>query len=104
MAICVAFVLVNTGVVLSATQNQCAVVEDMGCFADSADHRVLSHTAAFGVTTKDYPTVGGSRNSDVLDKSWCYRMIVNDVKTSDLFFIFLVEGDVVVVVVVKMSR
>ena len=37
--------------------NQCHVVKDMGCFTDSNNRRILSHTAAFGTHPADFPTV-----------------------------------------------
>ena len=37
--------------------NQCHVVKDMGCFTDSNNRRILSHTAAFGTRPADFPTV-----------------------------------------------
>ena len=41
----------------STVANQCSVVKYMGCFTDSNNRRILSHTAAFGTTPSAFPTV-----------------------------------------------
>ena len=37
-------------------ENECSVVKQLGCFADSADHRALEHVAFFGTHATQAPT------------------------------------------------
>ena len=38
------------------SDNECSVVKQLGCFADSADHRALKHVAFFGTKSSQAPT------------------------------------------------